>query len=88
MWNQCTKFIFNKPSLVEVCHSHMKTPVKVLIPGSSPNSDLCCSMSTFKHRLKKLLLETQKLGDAFEWQNPNFEIPKNTSDIKLERLDK
>ena len=24
MWNKCTKFIFTKPSLSEVCHSHMK----------------------------------------------------------------
>ena len=88
MWNKCTGIIFNKPSLVEVCHSHMKKPEKVLIPGSSPNSDLCCSLSTFKHRLKKLLLETQKQGDASEWQEANFEIPQNTSDFNLEWLDK
>ena len=88
MWNKCTGIIFNKPSLVEVCHSHMKKPEKVLIPGSSPNSDLCCSLSTFKHRLKKLLLETQKQGDASEWQEANFEIPQNTSDLNLEWLDK
>ena len=88
MWNQCTKFIFNKPSLVEVFHSHMKEPEKVLIPGSSPNSDLCISMSTFKHRLKQILLETQKQGDALEWQVPNFEIPQNATNLKLEWLDK
>ena len=45
-------------------------------------------MSTFKHRLKKLLLETQKQGDTFEWQAPNFEIPQNTTDLELEWLEK
>ena len=88
MWNKCTGIIFNKPSLVEIWRSHMKNPEKVLIPGSSPNSDLCISMSTFKHRLKKLLLETQKQGDTIEWQAPNFEIPQNTMDLNLEWLDK
>ena len=88
MWNKCTGIIFNKPSLVEVWHSHMKKPEKVLIPGSSPNSDLCIPMSTFKYRLKKLLLETQKQGDTIEWQAPNFEIPQNTLDLKLEWLEK
>ena len=88
MWNKCTKIIFNKSSLVEVCHSNMKKPEKVLIPGSSPNSDLCISMSTFKHRLKTLLLEVQKQGDAFEWQAPNYEMPHNTTYLKLEWLDK
>ena len=87
MWNKCTGFIFNKPSLVEIWHSHMKEPEKVLIPGSSPNSDLCISMSTFKYRLKKLLLETQKQGDTIEWQDHNFEIPHNTMGLKLEWLD-
>ena len=87
LWNKCTKFIFNKPSLVEICHSHMKKPEKILIPGSTPNSDLCISVSTFKHRLKKLLLETQKQGDTFEWQDPNFEIPQNTADFELEWLE-
>ena len=88
MWNKCTGFIFNKPSLVEIWHIHMKEPETVLIPGSSPNSDVCIYMSTFKYRLKKLLLETQKQGDTIEWQAPNFEIPQNTTYLKLEWLDK
>ena len=45
-------------------------------------------MSTFKHRLKQILLETQKQGDASEWQVPNFEIPQNATNLKLEWLDK
>ena len=59
-WNKCIKIIFSKPSLSEVCHGHMKNPVKIIIPGSSPNSDLCCSISTFKNRVKDFLLEIQK----------------------------
>ena len=86
MWNKSTKFIFTKPSLTEVCHSHMKKPIKIIIPGSSPNSDLCSSISTFKHRLKELLLEIQKQGDIFEWQSANFEIPHNAAHLKLKWL--
>ena len=88
MWNKCTGIIFNKPSLVEVWHSHMKKPEKVFIPGSSSKTDLCISMSTIKNRLKKLLLKIQKQDDTIEWQAPNFEIPQNTGDLKLEWLDK
>ena len=87
MWNKCIKIIFSKPSLSEVCHSHLKNPVKIIIPGSSLNSDLCCSVSTFKSRMKEFLLEIQKLGDNFEWQTSNFEIPHNVTSLKLEWLD-
>ena len=66
----------------------MKKPEKILITGSTPNSDLNISMSVFKHRLKKLLLETQKQGDASEWQTSNFEIPQNITNLNLEWLDK
>ena len=87
MWNKCTKVIFNKPPLSEVCHSHMKNPVKIIIPGSSTNSDLCCSISTFKNRMKEILLEIQKQGDTFEWQTPNFEIPHNVASFGLKWLE-
>ena len=52
MWNKCIKTIFSKPSLSEIFHSHMKNPVKIIIPGSSLNSDFCCSISTIKNRMK------------------------------------
>ena len=87
MWNKCTKIIFTKPSLSEICHSHMKNPIKIIIPGSALNSDLCCSISTFKNRMKEFLLELQKQGDTFEWQTPNFEIPYNVTSLKLKWLD-
>ena len=87
LWNKCTKFIFSKPSLTEICHSHMKKPEKIIIPGSSPNSDLCCSIITFKLRLKEFLLEIQKQGDASEWQPVNFELPHNATNLSLKWLD-
>ena len=88
MWNKCTKIIFTKTSLSEICHSYMKTPVKIIIPGSAPNSDLCCSTSTFKNRMKEFLLEIQKQGDAIEWKTLNFEIPNNVTSLKLKWLEK
>ena len=81
------KIIFNKPPLSEICHSHMKKPVKIIITGSSPNSDLCCSISTFKNRMKELLLEIQKQGDTFGWQTPNYEIPHNVTSLHLKWLE-
>ena len=83
LWNKCTKILFSKPDLTEICHSHMKTPQQIIIPGSSHNSDLSCSLSTFKFRLKELLLEIQKQGDFLEWQNLNFEIPHNSKNRNL-----
>ena len=65
----------------------MKNPVKIIIPGSSTNSDLCCSTSTFKNRMKEILLEIQKQGDTFEWQTPNFEIPHNVASFGLKWLE-
>ena len=88
MWNKCTKIIFNKPSLSELNHSYLKNPVQIIIPGSAPNSDLCCSISTFKNRLKEFLFEVQKQGDAFEWETKNFEIPHNVTGLKLNWLEK
>ena len=65
----------------------MKKPEKIIIPGSSPNSDLCCSITTFKLRLKEFLLEIQKQGDASEWQPVNFELPHNATNLSLKWLD-
>ena len=86
LWNKCIKFIFSKPSLTEICHSHMKKPEKIIIPGSSPNSDLCCSITIFKHRLKELLFEIQMQGDALEWKPINFELPHNAKNLNLKWL--
>ena len=69
-----------------LCSNIMKKPTKITIPGSSPNSDLCCSVSTFKHRLKELLLAIQQQGDIFEWQSTNFEIPHNVAHLRLKWL--
>ena len=87
LWNKCTNIIFSKPSLSEILHSHMKSPVKIMIPGSAPDSDLCCSVSTFKNRMKELLLEIQKQGDPIEWQTPNFEVPHNATNFNLTWLE-
>ena len=87
LWNKCTKFIFSKPSLSQICHSYMKKPEEIIIPGSSPSSDLCCSITTFKHRLKEFLLEIQKQGDTSEWQPVNFELPHNATNLSLKCLD-
>ena len=88
LWNKCTKILFSKPTLTEIFHSHMKKPQKIIIPGSAPNSDLCCSISVFKHRLKELLLEIQKQGEVSEWQTLNFEIPHNVTNLTLKWSDK
>ena len=44
--------------------------------------------TTFKFFLQLLLVGVPNLGDTIEWQAPNFEIPQNTLDLKLEWLEK
>ena len=82
------QYIFINNLLSEIFHSHTKSPVKIIIPGSAPYSDLCCSASTFKNIMKEFLLEIQKQGDAIEWKTLNFEIPNNVTSLKLKWLEK
>ena len=80
---QMYQIYISKPALSEIHHSHLKNPEKIIIPGSSPNSDLCWSITTFKQRMKELLLEIQKQEDTSEWQPNNFELPHSATNLKM-----
>ena len=49
--------------------------IEIIIPGSTTNSDLTCSVAAFKIRLKQILLVSQKCGDPKEWCEINSLIP-------------
>jgi hypothetical protein len=70
IWNKCIGQLLSKPPLTEMNDSK----VMLIIPGSTKNSDLTCSVPTFKMRLKGILFRHQKSGDPVEWSNENFEF--------------
>ena len=45
---------------------------RILIPGSSKNSDLSASTGYIKHKLISLLQISQKSGDPDQWEQRNF----------------
>ena len=73
LWNKCIGQLLSKPPLTQMCDD-MGNIVMVIIPGSLKNSDLTCSVPTFKYRLKNLLFAQQRSGDPVEWCNTNFEL--------------
>ena len=77
LWNLCIEKILDKSMLSTVnTLTGLKYDLQLIIPGSNPNSDMTIPTSIFKNRLKDMLLETQKLGSADEWDNSiNFISP-------------
>jgi hypothetical protein len=73
LWNKCISKLLSKPSLTEIC-DNMGNKSMLIIPGSTVNSDLTCTISIFKSRLKSLLFQLQKCGDPVEWSNENYEF--------------
>ena len=75
LWNKFISQLLSKPSLslINDCNS-LGRKVMLIIPGSTENSDLTCSVPTFKMRLKSVLFNHQKSGDSIEWSNENFEF--------------
>ena len=67
-------------------HGHLKleksdpNPNNIMIPGSSPNSDLSASISLVKKRLKKYLLGLQEVGVP---TRPNEWLPFNFCKFSL-----
>ena len=58
IWNKLFGKIFDR------CTAQ---PNGLVIPGSDVNSDLAASLGIIKNRLRSLLLDDQKQGDAIEW---------------------
>ena len=74
MWNKCIDRILSKPVLTKMSDSK-GNDIEIIIPGSTTNSDLTCSVAAFKIRLKQILLVSQKCGDPKEWCEINSLIP-------------
>ena len=71
LWNKCIDQILSKPTLTPI-FDRKGNSLALIIPGSTSNSDLTCTVATFKKRLKNLLLACQKRGDPSEWREENF----------------
>ena len=71
MWNKCIDKILSKPVLTQIFDKNGNN-IEIIIPGATSNSDLTCTVATFKGRLKQILLSCQKHGDPDEWCDLNF----------------
>ena len=67
LWNKTINMILDKPTLSNV--KIAKNTFYLIIHGSNENSDLTIPISTFKNRLKSILLDAQKSGVSVEWIN-------------------
>ena len=71
LWNSFITDILDPPVLSTVNYSGCKPNTKIIIPGSNINSDMTMSINVYKTRVKNLLLNIQKKGNPFQWENFN-----------------
>ena len=77
LWNSFITDILDPPVLSTVNYSGCKPNTKIIIPGSNINSDMTMSINVYKTRVKNLLLNIQKKGNPFQWENFNSISLKN-----------
>ena len=71
LWNSYIKKLLDPPELSSLTYKHGHES-KIIIPGSTPNSDLSIPIGTFKNRLQNILLAIQRLGTPLNWSSENF----------------
>ena len=74
IWNSVIDKVYSKlqPSTVKISGMGGMYSDKMIIPGSSENSDLSTSIGYFKSKTRTLLNQLQCKGDLEEWDDRNF----------------